>query len=105
LPTSVGNGFSVDFFPVQCALGWSYYARWGFYMSLPFLILLFSYLIVFVDQKLFQRFDLTKRSYSDLFKASVVALLFLIYSQLGIQIFSVFHCYPHEIKGNDFKQN
>lgn len=98
-PTSVGNGFSIDFFPVQCALGWTYFQRWAFYMSLPGAIAVIPILIFALDFKLFKFLGSEISDYVTRYKTLVIALLFLIYSQLGIQVLSMYQCFPVEING------
>jgi hypothetical protein len=107
---SSSSGVSLSFAPIQCYLGWTYYQRFGFYMAVPFIVLLLPFLFLlpkFVriwqdklptgEQSQVQQIA-NKKAWGKYY-STFSFLIFLLYQGVIQQNLSIFRCYDKPIDG------
>jgi hypothetical protein len=103
--SSAGNGFDLSFFPIKCALGWSYYGQYTGWILLIPICLLFSWVSLSVYHICLHRrsFDanLMKQMAAEWARCSIV-ILFMLYSTVTKHVLEVFDVYEKPINDHTF---
>lgn len=113
--SKVGDGVSLDAFPVQCAIGLTYYQQFYAYLALPLLVIAVAALVaVFTFVR--ARHKISKLSprrarrvlngsrlrgaIVSRFVTTVLIVMFLVHNRLTKEIVSVFSTFPQAIRGH-----